>query len=496
MSAKIQTLPVAAAPPPPAGVLSRLSGGLKRLTFERDEREFLPAHIEILQTPTSPMAVTILWTICLMFTAALVWSVLAKLDIHAVAQGRVQPNGRSKLVQPFDPGTVKNVLVQNGMSVKAGDLLIELDPTETRAVADTALRDLEAMEAEIARRKAAIVAVRGGEQTIAIAFPLKTSPAVRMREETAVAADLGQHFSTLASLQAQLAEKRAMKVRFSGSTEAREKLMATMKQRVEMRETLVAREAGTKAAVLDALQMYQDQATSLAYEQGQLLEAEAGIVSLNRRIDQLSSEFVATQTQKLTEAEQKRDRLRQDVIRAEAKEARTRLTAPIDGTVQQLAVTTVGQVVTSGQPLMIVVPSEGRIEIEALVLNRDIGFIELGQEAVVKLDAFPFTKYGTITGKVVRISRDAIDDRDAQTASDPTTAGRAVAPASGTNKTQNLVFPVTIELSKLAIATDTRDVPLTPGMMATVEVLTGSRRVIDYLLSPLREVASTAGRER
>ena len=257
---------------------------------------------------------------------------------------------------------------------------------------------------------------------------------MRKREETALAADLGQYFSTLASLQAQLAEKRAQKVRFTGSTEAREKLMAILKQRVDMRETLVARQAGTKAAVLDALQLYQDQATSLAYEQGQLLEADAGIVSLNRKIEQTTSEFVAQQTQKLTEAEQKSDRLRQDVIRAEVKETRTRLTAPIDGTVQQLAVTTVGQVVTSGQPLMIVVPSGGRIEVEALVLNRDIGFIEIGQAAVVKLEAFPFTKYGTIAGKVVRISRDAVDDRDAQSAGDPTTAGRSVAPASGSQQ--------------------------------------------------------------
>ena len=108
MSAKVETLP-AKLPAQTPSVFGRLKGGLKRLTFDRDEREFLPAHIEILQTPTSPMAVTILWTICLMFTAALVWSILAKLDIHAVAHGRVQPNGRSKLVQPFDPGTVKAI---------------------------------------------------------------------------------------------------------------------------------------------------------------------------------------------------------------------------------------------------------------------------------------------------------------------------------------------------------------------------------------------------
>src|SRR5215204_6549126 len=169
MNAKVETLPVAKLPAPPApSMLTRLKSGVAKLTFERDEWEFLPAHIEILQTPTSPMAVTILWTICLMFTAALVWSILAKLDIHAVASGRVQPNGRSKLVQPFDPGTVKTIHVQNGQHVKAGDVLIELDPTEARAVADAATRDLEAVDAEITRRRAAIVAVRAGQETIAI----------------------------------------------------------------------------------------------------------------------------------------------------------------------------------------------------------------------------------------------------------------------------------------------------------------------------------------
>jgi len=496
MSAKIKTLPVTSEAPQSVSISSRLTWKLKKLTFDRDDMEFLPAHQEVLQRPTSPMAVTILWAICLMFAAALTWSWLAKLDIHAVATGRVQPNGRSKLVQPFDPGIVTVIHVQNGTTVKAGDLLLELDPTDARSVAETASRDLEAIDAEISRRRTAIIAVRADQQSIATDFPPQVTQSVRAREETALAADLGQYFSSKASLQAQLAEKDALKIRFSSSTAAREKLMAILKQRVEMRELLLQRDAGSKASLLDALQPYQEQATSLAYEQGQLIEAEAGIVSLVRRIEQLTNEFVAQQIQKVTEAEQKRDRLKQDLIRAQLKETRTRLTSPIDGTVQQLAVTTVGQVVTSGQPLMIIVPSEGRIEVEALVPNRDIGFIRVGQEAVIKLEAFPFTRYGTVAGKVVRVSRDAIDDRDAGTASDPTTAGRALAPASGAVKTQNLVFPVTIELAKLSIWADTKEVPLTPGMMATVEILTGDRRVIDYLISPLREVASTAGRER
>jgi len=496
MTAKIKTLPVTTRAPQPVSIFNRLTRKLKRLTFDRDDMEFLPAHLEVLQTPTSPMAVTVLWAICLMFAAALTWSWLAKLDIHAVATGRVQPNGRSKVVQPFDPGIVKLIHVQNGTTVKAGDLLVELDPTDARAVAETASRDLEYTEAEISRRRTAITAVRADQESIAVDFPPQITKSVRTREEVALAADLTQYFSTRASLQAQLAEKNALKARFSNSTAAREKLMDVLRQRVEMRELLVSRDAGSKALLLDALQPYHDQATSLAYDRGQLVEAEAGMESLARRIDQLKSEFIAQQIEKVTDAEQKRDRLKQDLIRADLKETRTHLTSPIDGTVQQLAVTTVGQVVTSGQPLMIIVPSGARVEVEALVPNRDIGFIQIGEEAIIKLEAFPFTRYGTVGGKVIRISRDAIDDRDAGTASDPTTAGRALAPPSGAPKTQNLVFPVTIELAKQSIWADTREVPLTPGMMATVEILTGDRRVIDYLLSPLREAASTAGRER
>ena len=251
-------------------------------------------------------------------------------------------------------------------------------------------------------------------------------------------------------------------MRFTGSTEAREKLMAILKQRVDMRETLVAREAGTKAAVLDALQIYQDQATSLAYEQGQLLEADAGIVSLNRKVEQTTMEFVAQQTQRSPRRTEERS-LAAGRDRAEVKETRTRLTASIDGTVQQLAVTTVGQVVTSGQPLTIIVPSEGRIEVEALVAQPRIGFIEIGQDAVVKLEAFPFTKYERPPARssASRATR-STTATPSQRRSDhggPLGGARVRAPT----RPRTSVFPVTIELSRLTIATDNRRGPAHPG---------------------------------
>jgi hemolysin D len=274
--------------------------------------------------------------------------------------------------------------------------------------------------------------------------------------------------------------------------------LAVLKERTEMRETLMAKAAGTRAAVIDAAQQVESVAADLANDQGQLLEAAASSISLERRIEQLTQETIAQQAQKLTEAAQKRDQAAQAVVKAQLRYDRTRLLAPIDGTVQQLAITTPGQVVTTAQPLLVIVPATGPIEVEALVINKDIGFVQVGQEAIIKVDAFPFTRYGTIDGRVVRISGDAIDQKDASGSTDATSVvqGQGVSAASGAPRTQNLVFPVTIELDRLSINNDGREVPLVPGMTATVEIHTDKRRVIDYLLAPLREVTSTAGHER
>lgn len=484
----------------PARALSprRLTERVRAMAVTRENQEFLPAHLEILDTPPSPKATLFTWTICLMFAVALGWSFLAKLDIHAVASGRIQPSGRSKVVQPFETGKVQAVYVENGARVKEGDVLIELDPTEAEADLAARRSDLAALDAQIIRRRATIAAVEANDPKVTARFPDSIPAAVQAREQAAMLADISQYVTTRDALLAQIAEKEATQKRFAASIEARERLKAVLKERADMRETLVAKAAGTRAAVIDAVQQVEQVSADLAYDRGQLIEAQAAAQSLQRRVEQNASETIAKQHQSLTEAAQKRDALRQDVIKAAFKRDRTRLTAPISGTVQQLAVTTLGQVVTAGQPLLVVVPNEGPIEVEALVQNKDIGFVMPGQDAVVKIDAFPFTRYGSIEGKVLRVSRDAVDDKDANGGADAVAVGRgqSLAPVSGTPRTQNLVFPVTIELSRSTIEADGKTVALTPGMTTTVEIRTGSRRVIDYVLSPVKETTSTAGHER
>jgi hemolysin D len=263
-----------------------------------------------------------------------------------------------------------------------------------------------------------------------------------------------------------------------------------------MRESLNQSKAASRAQVIETLQQYEAQLTAQAGEKGQLVENQAALITLERKLEEATTQFIADQTQKLADIERKADHLKGELVKAATKHERTRLIAPIAGTVQQLAVTTLGQVVSSGQQLMTIVPRGAPIEIEALIQNKDIGFVEAGQKAVVKVESFPFTRYGTVEGTVIKVSRDAVDDREANALSDPKASARPQSISSDVARTQNLIFPATIALSKTDITVDGKDIPLSPGMAVTAEVLTGKRRALDYILSPLREVASASGHER
>lgn len=474
--------------------------GPPTIRMDAHDREFLPAALEIFETPPSPIRVAGIWLICIAFASALAWAYFGWLEIHAIAQGRIQPNGRSKVVQPLDAGKVVAIGVENGSHVAAGDLLVELDPRETAADRDQQARDLESNLAEAARRRAGIAAARAlTEETPSVAYPEGTSEEIRARENAVLASDLAQLRSTRASLVAQRAERIATRDRLQGSIAAREKLIALNKEHVGMLETLHLTKSASRAQVIEKLQQYEIQATAQIGDQGQLGEVEASLLTLDRRLEETLTQFIADQTQKLEEADRRADHLKGELIKATTRHERTKLTASISGTVQQLAVTTVGQVVASGQALMTIVPFDGPIEIEAMIQNQDIGFVEPGQAAVVKIESFPFTRFGTIDGTVLKVSRDAVDEREETALNDPRSTTRpqaSTATSAPRSSGQNLVFPATISLSRRFITVEGKEIPLSPGMAVTVEIRTGQRRALNYVLSPLREVTSSAGHER
>ena len=247
----------------------------------RSDREFLPAALSILETPPSPVKVWLIWAICALFAFAVAWSYFGRIDIIAVAQGKIQPTGRVKTVQPVDGGKVVAVHVENGGHVAPGEVLIELDAAETSADYENAHTALQGYRAERLRRMAALAAVQEasiGTQA-SIDWPEDIPPANRAREELVLHGDLRQLAVGVKSLEAQLAQKRAEQDRLTRTIAAQQILIATLTERVTMRSTLQATQSGTKSAVIDAQETLQIQETALATQKGQLAGSSASSCS-------------------------------------------------------------------------------------------------------------------------------------------------------------------------------------------------------------------------
>lgn len=462
------------------------------------DREFLAPALEILETPASPVHLAFLWIICALVAVGLAWAWFGRIDIIASAQGKFQPTGRVKVIEPLDTGRVAAIRATNGSSVAEGDVLIELDRSAAEADLTAAKEALASVRAEMLRRQAALAAAkaRAFAPPASIDWPDDIAPALRERENRVLAADLGQLAATLASFDAQRAQKTAERDMLIKTIATQKNLVATLQQRVDMRTRLVESQSGARAAVIDATETLQYQQTQLATQEQQLASLSAGLDVIDRDSEKAVETFLSDDAQKLDDAERRGEDARQKLAKAEALVDHLTLRAPIAGRVQASVIANVGQVVASGQEVMRVVPRDSTLEIEAYVLNRDIGFVSVGQEAVVKVESFPFTRYGSIKAHVARIARDAIPSPDASAIEgDPARSTNAQGFAGG-ERMQNLVFAVVLTPDVSTIDVDGAERPLTSGMAATVELKTGSRRLIEYLFSPLVEVASRAMKER
>lgn len=465
---------------------------------QRDDYEFLPAALEILETPLSPVRRGMSLTICGFAVVALALSYVGHIDVIAAAQGKIQPVGRTKTVQPVEGGRVLRIAVENGQTVHAGDLLLELDPDEAKADAATLLSERRALRAEAARRRAAIEAAAGSSvlSPAAPAWDADTPVELQDREMHVLNGDLTQLGSQVASLEARAGQSEAEATRLRATIAAQETLVATLKQRVDMRTELLARNAESRASVIDAQEAYQAQGATLAGQKGQLGESDAALLLARREIDQAYAAFVADNAQKLAEAERRIDDDTEKLGKTAMKSGHMLLRSPIDGRVQGLTVTTLGQVVASGEQVLQVVPTHPELEIECYIANGDAGFVKAGQDAVVKVQSFPFTDYGTVEARVTRVAEDAIPLAEADEREGNPILSAKTDTFGGAQRLQNLVYLATLTLSRPVIRADGGDHALTPGMAVTVEIKTGSRRILSFLFAPLVEAVETAMRER
>lgn len=457
----------------------------------REELAFLPAALEIVETPPSPVGRAIGFALILMFSAALAWAWYGTIDIVASATGKIMPSSRTKVIQPFETGVVRAILVQDGQAVKAGEVLIELDPTANAADRDRLQSDLLAERLNIARLRAALA---GGEDPLAdFAPPADAPPTLVGAQRQLLVNQVGEHRAKVAALGRQQAQKEAEQATIQATIHKLETVIPVIQPRVEMRRVLMEKDLGSKIAYLETLQLLVEQQKELGIQSSHLQEAAAAVSAIGETRRQAVAEFWRALSDELTKSEQKAMGLAQELIKAEQKTRLQRLVAPVDGVVQQLAIHTVGGVVTPAQSLMVVVPSDSRLEIEAMVPNRDIGFVHPGQVAEIKVDTFNFTRYGLLRGEVLSVSQDAIirerkQERDER--------GQGAQTDSSEPKGQELTYSARISLDRTQMQVDDRLVNLSPGMAVTVEIKTGSRRILSYLLSPLLRYRHEVLRER
>jgi len=479
-AASVQSAPPKAVPP--------------RVKRRRDELEFLPAALEIIETPASPMGRAIAATIIGALVFALAWACLGKIDIIATAQGKIVPTGRTKTIQPLEAGTVTAIRVRDGDRVREGDVLVEIDRTISTSERDRVGHELLRARLDVAR----LTALRTGfADTTAREFAASAAaPSYEvLRTRAAMLAQAEQQAAKLRALEQQIAQKDAETAEIIATIDKLEAGLPFVQETAELREKVMKMEFGNRIAHLEAQLKLNDQRHELIVQKRRLVETAAAKAALEASRAQTKAEYERGVMTDLAEAEQKAAQLSEDIVKAERKMSDQILRAPVDGTVQQLAIHTVGGVVTPAQQLMAIVPADSRLEAEAMVPNRDIGFVVPGQSAEIKIDTFNFTKYGLLHGEVVTVSQDAIS-RDRPATPNDSSRSRAALSDTSEPQGQELVYSARVSLDRTQMQVEDKTVSLAPGMAVTVEIKTGQRRVIEYLLSPLLRYRHEAIRER
>jgi len=466
----------------------------KKEVIRRSESElaFLPAALEIVETPPSPIGRAIGVTVICLFCLALAWASFGTVDIVAAASGKIIPTGRTKVIQPFETGVVRAIHVRDGQSVKAGDLLIELDPTISGAELGHLKSDLASADLEVARLRAGL----SGNANPLDSFnpPDGAPPALVEMNRQFLISQTAEQRAKIAAIDGQLSQKEAERATTAATIAKIEATMPLLQQRVDVRKYLADKEYGSKLQYLTEMQDLVGLQQELLVQKSHIHESESAVTALSETRLQTIAEYRRARFDELAKAEQKAGGFAQDVIKAEQRTKLLALTAPVDGVVQQLAVHTVGGVVTPAQALLAVVPLDSRLEIEAMVSNRDIGFVHPGQQAEVKVDTFSFTRYGLLHGEDINVSQDAITRDKPQDKSDDKTPGTET--TSSEPKGQEMNYAARVSLDRTQMQVDDRLVNLSPGMAVTVEVKTGTRRIISYLMSPLVRYKQEMLRER
>ncbi len=440
---------------------------------------FLPAALEIEAAPPAKWTRSLLWVIIALLVISTVWASWAEIDIIATAQGKIVPSGQVKVIQPLETGVVKTIFVKEGQHVKAGDKLLALDGSSNQADVYRLTNEWQGYKEDLAIKNEFLAKLTWFEKNL-ISIT-KTNKKANSNFELTLDKKLQplfesvwqEYHSKLSGFESEIiklhAEKKSRKI----DVERLEKTLPLVIEREQSYLSLLETSAVSRNQYLELKQQRIDQEESLNLQRANVEQTNASIVSAKQNLAAYIAEFRRTTLQEINQLTRQSNSIHQELNKANRLTQLRVLTSPVDGIVEQFIVNTIGGVVTPAQELLHIVPKNQQLEIEANLHNKDIGFVHTGQVAEIKIDSFPFTKYGIIDSEIIDISADAVEDEQF-----------------------GLLFPLKATMHSQRINVDGKWVNLKPGMSVTVEIKTGTRRLMEFLLAPLMKGMSEGARER
>lgn len=438
---------------------------------QEQETEFLPAILEVTETPPSPTGRLVMWSIMGMLVIAILWGFFGTINEVAVAPGKVIPVGQIKTVQVKNKGVIKEIYVQEGDHVEAGQKIVVLDPTSTDADKDSLAKRAAYYKLDIQRLEAEM----NGTGFVPSADPnLQTSDI--SAEQSLYMSRTAQHSSEVEAARKAIDQKQAALQEERTNLDKFNSMLEVAREKESRLEALVSENAVSEFQLLEQRSQRINIEKTAAAQAGAIAKAEGELAEAKSKLDTVDASYKKDIMASLVESRKQYYAATEELVKADENQRLAIITAPCAGRVYNLSVHTVGGVVTDAQPLMYIVPEDAELALEVWASNDDIGFIKNGMEAEVKVDTFNFQKFGMVNAVVDEIAANAYDDK--------------------ADHEKNQRYRLLLKMENDSLDVMGEDKKLLPGMHVNAEIKTREKRIIDFFMDPFKKYTSEALRER
>ena len=454
------------------------------------EREFLPAALEIVETPPAPLGRFVTYTICIFVIFILIWAYYGRVDIVAVAPGKFVTASRTQIIQAPEIGVVKEIYIKRDQLVKKDDALIQLDTTAIISELEKAKTDYQLSILDVKRLDTFILNKDYDISEFKDFDPIYLSNAksqlLSQKKERDGKVNALEEAKKQKIAELKLAEDTLVKL---------ETLLPIIEQKYEIRRKGAESEYGSKLLSLEALQQLMETKSEIILSRSRIDAAYFAIKSLDQQIEQTQSELIKNAYSDLTRANAQVNAALEIIRKSQKRLDIFTIRSPIDGVIAQLNLNTIGGVVTPAQQLLTIVPDNEDLEIECVLQNKDAGFVVPNQDVEIKVDAYPFTRYGLLKGYVYSISADS-DIKPQPSDLNSVGTERKVDLSQGIEGSEQSLYRVKVKLLTKELNVEGKTAKLTSGMSLKAEIKTGNRTILSFLMSPVSEYIHQSLRER